>query len=98
MLHREGVNLLETGPNQVIRNQNADNHIISVCYSLDHLRENVQSLSLQYIEGQNCIWIYNISDTIHVPDLQEMIELPETEHVKARLKPGVKKNTGYESV
>ena len=98
VLRREGVNLLETGPNQVIRNQIADNHIISICYSLDALRENVQSLSLQYIEGQTAIWTYNITDSTHVLNIEEQVELPEKEHVKARLKPGIKEGIRHESV
>ena len=89
--------MLETGPNQVIRNQIADNHIISICYSLDALRENIQSLSLQYIEGQNAIWTYNITDSMHVLNFDEQEELPEKEHVKVRLKPGIKEGIRHES-
>lgn len=98
ILRREGVNLLETGPNQVIRDQEADNHIISICYSLDFSREHIQSLSLQYIEGQNTIWTHSISDNMHIPSSEELIELPEMKHVKARLKPGIKEGMRYESI
>jgi hypothetical protein len=98
VLRREGVNLLETGPNQVIRDQIADNHVISVSYSLDMSREAVQSLSLQYIEGQNTIWAHNILDNKHVPYVENLMELPEKEHVKARLKPGIKEGIRHESV
>lgn len=98
VLRREGVNLMETGPNQVIRDQIAENHIISVSYSLDISRESVQSLSLQYIEGQNTIWTHNISCNKCVPNLEDLIELPEKEHVKARLKAGIKEGVRHESI
>ena len=98
VLRREGVNLLETGPNQVIRDQIADNHVISISYSLDMSREIIQSLSLQYIEGQNTIWAHNILDNEHVPNVEDLMELPEKEHVKARLKPGIKEGIRHESI
>lgn len=98
VLRREGVNLLETGPNQVIRDQIADNHVISISYSLDMSREIIQSLSLQYIEGQNTIWTHNIPDNIPVSTVDDLKELPEKEHVKARLKPGIKESIRHESV
>ena len=98
ILRKENVTPLETGPNQVIQNQEADAHVITINYSLDPLRESIQSISLQYIEGKNTIWQYSIpTQTCNLnPDI--IIEVPEKEHTKPRLKPGAKSLKSHEAI
>ena len=43
-----------------IKNQELSKHVITIVYSLDALRENLNSLSLQYIKGQSVTWHYSI--------------------------------------
>ena len=98
ILRKENVTPLETGPNQVIQNQEADAHVITINYSLDSLRENIQSISLQYVEGKNTIWHYSIPTNTCTLDSESNIEVPEKEHKKPRLKPGIKSLKSHEAI
>mgnify|MGYP003295007254 FL=1 len=43
-----------------IRNQELGRHVISIVYTLDAFRENINTLSLQYIKGQTIVWQHTI--------------------------------------
>lgn len=43
-----------------IRNQELGRHVISIVYTLDTFRENINTLSLQYIKGQTIVWQHTI--------------------------------------
>ena len=43
-----------------IRNQELGRHVISIVYTLDSFRENINTLSLQYIKGQTIVWQHTI--------------------------------------
>lgn len=54
-----------------IRNQELGCHVISIVYTLDTFRENINTLSLQYIKGQNTLWKYSIP-TQQIVDVVEI--------------------------
>lgn len=98
ILRKENVTPIETGPNQVIKNQEADAHVITINYSLDSLRENIQSISLQYIEGKNTIWQYSIPTQACTLNPDINIEVTEKEHKKPRLRSGIKSLKDHEAI
>lgn len=96
ILKREGVSLKDTRPNDVIKNQNADYHVITISYALDLLRENIQAISLQYIVGDNTIWAYRIPVDTNLSNIDDLPENIEKEHIKPKLKSGIKKEIKHE--
>ena len=54
-----------------IRNQELGCHVISMVYTLDTFRENINTLSLQYIKGQTTLWKYSIP-TQQIVDVVEI--------------------------
>lgn len=98
ILRKENVTPHETGPNLVISNQKADAHVITISYSLDQLRENIQSISLEYIEGKNTVWQYSIPTMENRINSDINLDVPEKEHIKPRLKAGTKMKKSYESI
>lgn len=52
-----------------IRNQELGRHVISIVYTLDAFRENINTLSLQYIKGQTIIWQHSIP-VQYIPELE----------------------------
>ena len=96
ILKREGVSFKDTGPNGVIKNQNAESHVITISYSLDFLRENIQSIYLQYNIGNNTTWTYKIPVEANLSNVDDLPETLEKEHIKPKLKSGIKKNTKHE--
>ena len=59
-----------------IRNQELGCHVVSIVYTLDAFRENINTLSLQYIKGQTIVWQYSIpiQQTIDVSDMEDYKE------------------------
>jgi len=98
ILRKENVTPLDTGPNQVISNQEADAHVITINYSLDLLRENIQSITLQYIEGKNTLWQYSIPTVTSKCNSNINLDVTEKEHIKPKLKPGIKAIKSHESI
>lgn len=78
-----------------IRNQELDCHIISIVYTLDLFRENIKTLSLQYIKGKTVTWVYPIS-------MQDIPNLKDTENDEVKIiaqKPKLKKeNANKEAI
>ena len=98
ILRKENVIPLETSPNLVILNQEADVHVITINYSLDILRESIQSISLQYIEGKSTIWQYSIPTLTCTHNTNIIQDVPEEGHKKPKIKPGVKTKKSHEAI
>ena len=98
ILRKENVTPLVTGPNNVILNQEADAHVITINYSLDTLRENIQSISLQYIEGKNTIWQYSIPTLTCTHNTNNIQDVPEEGHKRPKIKPGAKTMKSHETI
>ena len=98
ILRKENVIPLDTSPNQVILNQEADAHVITINYSLDQLRESIQSISLQYIEGKSIIWQYSIPTMTGTHITNIIQDVPEEGHKKPKIKPGAKTMKSHEAI
>lgn len=93
------IKLANSTPNRTIqeakiRNQELDCHVISIVYTLDAFKENINTLSLQYIKGQTTVWQYSIP-------IQPAIDIPEMEENKTEMvirKPKLKKTNSNKEI
>ncbi len=65
----EGSSQNDTKSCNIINNQDADYHIITIAYSLGEMRNEVKSVSLQYIIGKYSLYSYYIplDEEVYIP-------------------------------
>ena len=78
-----GAGFNHTKQSEAIRAQRSDKHIITVAYTLDGLRENIQSISLQYRKSGQVLYSYSVPLNVDVLTCEH--DTPEVKTVKPRL-------------
>lgn len=79
-----GAGVNHTKQYDAIRAQRTDKHIITVAYTLDALRESIQSISLQYRKHGQVLYCFSVP-LVDTESIHEQ-EIPEVKAVKPRLK------------
>lgn len=92
IIKKYGASTNSTKQSDVILNQESGNHIITISYIIDELRESLTSISFMYIKGGITIFEYNMdSSNITIEQVPNNLHEAEIPKAKPRLKRGVKK-------
>lgn len=82
----------QTKQTESILNQEADNHIITIGYTLDDLREKVAEIAFMYIKGKKTIFTHSIPlNSEPALTYQDFDNDQNVERVQPKIKKGVKK-------